>query len=93
MKIDGILFCLFMNKLMSITIMLIWMEFEKTRICKLFLDWLEERMNGEGIHNQKLIHCKDCNWWDGRFFCIRTASGDFDEDDYCSLAERKGEKE
>lgn len=43
MKIDGILFCLFMNKLMSITMMLIWMEFEKTRICKMFLDWLEER--------------------------------------------------
>lgn len=43
MKLNSILFCLFMNKLMSMAMMLIWMEFEETELFKMFLDWLKER--------------------------------------------------
>ena len=38
-----------------------------------------------------VIRCKDCKWWNGYSSCIRTASDDFDEDDYCSLGERREE--
>lgn len=38
-----------------------------------------------------VIRCKDCKWWNGYYSCIRTASDDFSEDDYCSLAEREEE--
>ena len=43
MKLDGILFCLFMNKLVSMIMMLIWMEFEETELFKMFLEWRKEK--------------------------------------------------
>lgn len=41
----------------------------------------------------KLIRCKDCKHWDGKYhYCeIIDDSRDWDADDYCSVAERKEE--
>ena len=37
----------------------------------------------------KLIRCKDCKWHEGKYYCRNTDTYGFDDDDYCSLAERR----
>ena len=59
--------------------------------------WIRYKIFEEAIRDEPtvdavpVIRCKDCKWWNGYYSCIRTASDDFDEDDYCSLAEREEE--
>lgn len=54
-----------------------------------FLNMMVEKM--PTVDAVPVIRCKDCKWWNGYYSCIRTASDDFDEDDYCSLAEMEEE--
>ena len=54
-----------------------------------FLNMMVEKM--PTVDAVPVIRCKDCKWWNGYYSCIRTASDDFDENDYCSLAEREEE--
>lgn len=37
----------------------------------------------------ELIRCKDCKWHKGKYYCRNTDTYGFDDDDYCSLAERR----
>lgn len=50
---------------------------------------------GEIRKQSKLIRCKDCRHWDGKYhYCeIIDDSRDWDADDYCSVAERKEDEE
>lgn len=41
----------------------------------------------------KLIRCKDCKWHEGKYYCRNTDTYGFDDDDYCSLAERKTDED
>ena len=58
--------------------------------------WIKDK-HGYSAFYEKVIHCKDCKWadWytagDGRTYCYchEMDKGGFEEDDFCSSAERK----
>lgn len=43
MTLDGILFCLFLNNVVSAVMILAWIEFEETELFKMFMEWMKER--------------------------------------------------
>ena len=49
--------------------------------------------HGNEAEYVKVVRCKDCKHWDGKYqYCeIIDDSRDWDADDYCSVAERKEE--
>ena len=37
----------------------------------------------------EIIRCKDCKWHGGKYHCRNTDTWGFDDEDFCSLAERR----
>lgn len=37
----------------------------------------------------EIIRCKDCKWHGGKYYCRNTDTWGFDDDDFCSDAERR----
>lgn len=45
------------------------------------------------VRKEEIVRCKDCKWHEGKYYCRNTDTYGFDDDDYCSLAERKTDED